>query len=142
MKALSMALIIAALQVGQSASGPMAGSWTAKFEGRTFIRLEIETANGAIAGGISLGNFEVDGQGLVSRAEAAPANLTPIFGATLNGSTMTFFTKDGNATDRFELRLLEDVNADLHVLVNADDRRQLAAEGVPLPKPIRLTKGG
>src|SRR3954465_9689195 len=60
MKALSIALVIAALPVGQPANGPIAGSWTATFEGRTFIRLDIETVNGAIAGGISVGDFEVD----------------------------------------------------------------------------------
>ena len=120
----------------------MAGSWTVTFEGRTFIRLEIETVNGAIAGGFSVGDFEVDRQGLVRRAEAAPSNLTPIHNVTMNGSTMTFFTKAGNDMDQFELRLLENATADLHVLVNDDDRRQLAAEGVPLPKPIRLAKAG
>src|SRR3954471_15315182 len=85
MKALSIALVIAVLPVGQSASGPIAGSWTATFEGRTFIRLEIETVSGAIAGGISVGDFDVNRQGLVRRADAAPANLTPIFDATMNG---------------------------------------------------------
>jgi hypothetical protein len=142
MKALSIALVIAALPVGQPANGPIAGSWTATFEGRTFIRLDIETVNGAIAGGISVGDFEVDREGLVRRADAAPANLTPIFDATMNGLTLTFFTKDGNDTDQFELRLLENATADLHVVVNDDDRRQLALQGVPPPKPIRLTKAG
>jgi hypothetical protein len=68
--------------------------------------------------------------------------VTPIFGATLKGSTVTFFTKDGNDTDRFELRLREDADADLQLLVNDEDRRALAAEGIPLPKPIRLKKAG
>jgi hypothetical protein len=125
MKAPSIALVVAALAVG-----------------RTFIRLEIETVNGAISGGIGLGELEVDREGLVRRAEAAPANLTPIFDVTMHGSTMTFSTKDGNDTDRFELRLIENATADLHVLVSDDARRQFAAEGVTLPKPIRLTKAG
>ena len=73
MKTLFLAVAITALSVGQPAGGPLAGSWTAKFEGRTFIRLEIKTVDGAIAGGISLGHFEVDPQGLVRRADAAPA---------------------------------------------------------------------
>ena len=140
MKALCLALAVAALPVGQPASGPIAGSWTAKFEGRTFIRLEIQTVDGAIAGGISLGDFEVDPQGVVRRADAAPPHLTPIFGATLKGSTVTFFMKDGNDTAKFELRLLENAGADLHFLLNDEDRLELAAGGVPLPKPIRLTK--
>jgi hypothetical protein len=140
MKALYMALAITAISAGQPVSGPIAGSWTAKFEGRTFIRLEMKTVNGGISGGMSLGNFEVDKQGVVRRADVAPVNLTNIFGATRKGSTVTFFRKDGNDTDQFELRLLENADADLHFLLNDEDRKELAASGVPLPKPIRVTK--
>ena len=140
MKTLYMAVAIMALSVGQPAGGPIAGSWTATFEGRTFVRLEIKTVDGAMAGGISLGNFEVDLQGAVSRADAAPPQLTPIFGVTRKGSTVTFFRKDVNDTDTFELRLLENADADLQLLLNDEDRKELAADGVPMPKPIRLTK--
>ena len=61
---------------------------------------------------------------------------------TLKGSTVTFSIKEGNDTDQFELRLLENADADLLLLVNEEDRKELAADGVPLPKPIRLTKAG
>ena len=142
MKTLSMAIAITALSVGQPAGGPIVGSWTAKFEDRTFIRLEIKTVDGAITGGISLGHLEVDPQGVVKRADAAPLNLKPIFGATMKGSTVTFFLKDVNDTDKFELRLLEDADAELRFLLNDEDRKELAASGVPMPKPIRLTKAG
>lgn len=142
MKALFLALAITALWVGQPANGPIAGSWTAKFDGRTFIRLELKTVNGAITGGIRLGNIEVDPQGMVKRADAAPPNLIHIFGATRKGATVMFSMKEGNDTDQFELRVLENGDADLHFLLNDEDRKALAAEGVPLPKPIRLTKAG
>ena len=140
MKALSLAFAITALSAGQTTSGPVAGSWTAKFDGRTFIKLEIKTVDGAISGGISLGNFEVDRQGAVKRAEAAPPKLKPIFGVTLKGSTMRFSIKDVNDTDQFELRLLENDEADLQMILNDEDRKELAASGVPVMKPIRLTK--
>ena len=143
MKALCLALAITALPVSQPATGPIAGSWSAKFEGRTFIRLELKTVNGAITGGIRLGNnLEIDSQGIVKSADAAPLSLIHIFGATRKGSTVTFFMKDGNDTDQFELRLLENGDADLLFLLNDEDRKELAAEGVPPPKPIRLTKAG
>ena len=140
MKTLYLAVAITALSAGQPASGPIAGSWTAKFEDRTFIRLEIKTVGGAIAGGISVGNFQVDAQGAVKAAEAAPPRLTPIFDVTRKGSTLTFSIKDGNDTDRFELRLPENADAELHFILNDDDRKELAAAGVPVPKPIRLTQ--
>ena len=95
-----------------------------------------------MAGGISLGDFEVDPQGVVRRADAAPLNLTPISDATLKGSTVTFAMKEGNDTDRFELRLLENADADLHFLLNDEDRKELAADGIPLPKPVRVKKAG
>jgi hypothetical protein len=140
MKILWMALTIAALLPAQPASAPISGSWTAAFEGRTFIRLDIKAVDAGFAGAISLGNFEVDPQGLVSRADAAPLTLTPISSMTMKGSTLTFVRKDGSDTDRFELRLLEGGGADLHFLLNEEDRRQLAESGVPVPKPVRLTK--
>ena len=140
MRTLCMVVAITALSVGQPAGRPVAGSWTATFEGRTFIRLEIKTVDGAIAGGISLGNFEVDPQGLVRRAAAAPPQLVPIFGVTMKGSTVTFFTKDVEDTDKFELRLLDNADADLQIFVKEEDRKELAAGGIPVPKPIRLTR--
>ena len=140
MKALFLAVAIAALSAGQPTGGPPTGSWTAEFAGRTFIRLELKTVNGAIAGGISLGNIEVDAQGLVRRADDAPPSLKPIFDVTLRGSTVTFFLKDEHDTDRFEFRLLDTGGGDLEFFLRDADREELAAIGVPPPKPIRLRK--
>ena len=140
MRVSCMALTIAALSAAQPASGPISGSWTAAFEGQTFIRLDIQAVDGGYAGSISLGNFEVNPQGQVSRADAAPLTLKPISGVTMKGSTLTFVSKDGSDTDQFELRLLEGGGAELHFLLTEEDRRQLAESGVPVPKPIRLTK--
>lgn len=142
MTTLCMAVAITALSLAQPAGRPITGSWTAKFEDRTFIRLEIRTVDGAMAGGISLGHIEVDRQGAVRRADAAPPQLTPIFDVTTKGSTVTFFVKDANDTDKFELRLLENADADLQFLLSDEDLKELAADGVPIPKPIRLTKAG
>jgi hypothetical protein len=141
MKALLLVVAIASLP-GQSVGGPIAGSWTAEFDGRTFIRLELKTVNGAIEGALSIGHFELDAQGMVNRADAAPQTLTPIFDATLRGSTMTFSRKDVDDTDKFLLRLLDTGGADLELLLSDEDRDQLAAIGVKTLKPIRLTKGG
>jgi hypothetical protein len=135
-----MALTVAALSTPQPASRPLTGSWTAAFEGRTFIRLDIKAVDGAFVGGISLGDFEVDQQGVVSRADVAPPTLTSISGVTIKGSTVTFARKDGHETDQFEVRVLENGDADLHFLLNDEDRRELAANGVPVPKPVRLMK--
>ena len=53
---------------------------------------------------------------------------------------MTFSRKDTTDTDRFELRMLEGGRAELHMLLNESDRKELAASGIPTPKPIPLTR--
>ena len=140
MKALSATLTLTALLAGQPANQPIDGSWTATFEGRTFIRLEIKTVNAALGGGISLGNIELDPQGVVRRVEVARPNLTPIFDVKRTAASVTFSIREGGGTDHFELRLLEKGDAELHFVLSDEDRKELKTEGVPLPKPIRLTK--
>jgi hypothetical protein len=142
MKVLYMALAVALLPVAQSVDGPTTGSWTANFEGRTFIKLELRAVNGGLAGSLSLGDIEVDPRGMVKRADAAPSRLTPIFAVIRKGPIVTFSMKEGNDTDQFELRLLGDAEAELHFLLNEEDRKDIAASGVPPPRPIRLTKAG
>jgi hypothetical protein len=93
-----------------------------------------------ITGGISLGNFEVDGQGLVRRADEAPPVLTPILDVKRRASILTFSRRDGASTDRFEVRLLDDVGTELQFLLDHEDLSDLAASGTPTPKPIHLTK--
>ena len=139
MKTLALVVAIAAVSV-QSNTAPIAGSWTAQFDGRTFVRLELKTTNGTITGGMSLGKFEVDKQGALRRAVESPRDLTPIFDVTRRESTVTFSRKDGTSTDRFELQLLEAGHAELHVLLNDADRRELAASGIPTVKPIALSR--
>jgi hypothetical protein len=140
MKALALVLAMTALSAGQSGAGRLAGSWKAEFAGRPFIRLELKTVDGTIAGGMAIGDFEVDGQGEVRRAGEPPAILKPIFDVTQRGSTLSFSRKDGDGTDRFELQLLDAGGADLKFLLTDADRAELAANGVPAPKPIRLSK--
>jgi len=141
MKALVVAWAMTALSATQPGPGSIDGTWTAEFAGRTFIRLELKTVNGAISGGMALGDIELDGQGEVRRADDVPRGLKHIFAATLRGSTLSFSRKDGDGTDRFELKLLEGGKAgELTFEVSDEDSRELAKDGIPAPKPIRLTK--
>ena len=140
MKTLAMLVAIAAVSAVQSDTAPIAGSWIAQFDSRTFVRLELKTANGTITGGISLGNFEVDSQGAVRRADECPRALTAIFDVKLRASLMTFSRKDGASTDRFEVRLLDGGDAELRFLFDDEDLEEFAADGIPTPKPIHLTK--
>jgi hypothetical protein len=140
MKALALVVVMTAALACQSGGGQVAGSWTAQFEGRTFLRLELKTVNGALTGGMAVGNIEVDGQGALRRVDESPRDLTPIFDVTRHASTVTFSRKDTTETDRFELRTLEAGRAELLILLSDADRKELAASGIPTPKPFALTR--
>jgi hypothetical protein len=72
-------------------------------------------------------------------AASAPADLSAIFDVVVRQSTLSFSRKDGADTDHFEMKLVGD-QAELGFLPSDEDRRELAAAGVPVPKPIRLKK--
>ena len=142
MKILALAVAVAAMSAAQSGGASITGSWTAQFEGRTFLRLDLKLVDGTIIGAMSSGNIEVDKQGAVRRVTDVPRELRPIFDVTYRESTVTFFRKDtdDSAPDRFELRLVDPTHAELHVFLSAEDLKGLADAGVPPPKPIPLTK--
>jgi hypothetical protein len=130
-----------ALTFGQATSQSYTGTWTAELAGQTYVRLELQVTNGALGGRISLGNIEVDSAGEVKTAFAAPNEFTPLLDVVLRDSVLSFSRKDGNDTDHFELRLVDN-RAELRFIPSDADRAELAAMGVPAPKPIRLTRTG
>lgn len=141
MTAVALIVGITCLTASQSATLSVAGTWTAQFDGRMFVRLELKTEGAAIAGGLSLGDVEVDDKGAVRKVGEMPATLTPIFDVRQKGSTLTFSRKDVTDVDRFEMRLLSDgKRAELVFLFTEDDLKELAAEGIAAPKPIVLTR--
>jgi hypothetical protein len=140
MKTLALAFAMTAMAVAQSNPGLLAGMWTAQFQGTTFVRLELKATNGRIAGALSLGNFEVDEQGMVRRAANAPESLTPIDNLVQRGTILTFSRTDSTEPDRFEFRHLERGRAELRLLLSDADREELAASGIPAPRPIALAK--
>ena len=102
MKTLLLVAVITGVSAGQSGDRPIAGSWTAQFEGRTFLRLELKAVNGTITGGMSVGNIEVDSQGAVRRADAPPRDLTPIFDVTTEKVPSPLLWKSTLGSPKFE----------------------------------------
>jgi hypothetical protein len=139
MKTLALVIALTALS-GQSGGTSGDGAWIAQFEGRTFLRLELKTVDGATTGGLAIGNIELDKQGALRNVGELPRTLTPIFDVTQQPSLMTFSRTDGSDTDRFELHVLGAGRAELRFLLSDEDREELAADGVPAPKPIALTR--
>jgi len=134
---LILALGIAALQAG---SERFAGTWTAEYSGTTFARLDLAAKGGTVSGMISLGNIELNAKGEVKHAESAPPGAKPIFAVTVRDTTLTFSHKDEHDMDQFEMRLTGPGTAELLLKPGAEDLKELAAEGIPAPKPIPLKR--
>jgi hypothetical protein len=139
MKSLSV-LVVAMALAGQSANARMIGSWTAQFDGKTYVRLEVKSTDGTLSGGISLGNVEVDKTGALSRVGEAPKEMTPIFDISATNTTLKFARKDGRDTDRFELKMTAAGRAELQFMLTDRQRQHLATDGIPDPKPFALTR--
>jgi hypothetical protein len=139
----TLMLMVGPAGAGQAVPGQSyAGTWVADLKGTTYARLELEPADGTLRGRLALGNMQVDGQGQVIKAEAAPRELTPIFDVTLRITGLSFARKDVNDSDRFQMRLLDNETAELLYIPSEEDRKELAAEGIAVPKPIRLRRLG
>jgi len=135
-------LIVLAMLVfpGQATTAPVAGTWTAQFEGKTFATLKLESTAGRLTGGLTIGDAEFDTKGALKRVGEPPRELKPIFDVKQSGSVVAFSRRDVDDIDRFEFRILTDNRAELRLLLSDDDLKELAAEGVPPPGPIQFTK--
>ena len=135
-----LALAFVAVMLGQPL-GPYSGDWTADFRGTTYVRLALNDKGGAPQGAMSIGkSIQVDGQGNVERVSEAALTLGPMLDVSRSGEVLSFSYKDGDDVDKFELRLIDASSAELTLLIPEEERKQLAAEGIPLPKPFRLAK--
>ena len=138
MPATLLATALFALSLAQSLDS-YGGTWIAEFKGAAFVRLELNVTGGSLGGRIALGDMEVDAEGRVKAARPAPDRLTPIFDVAVRNSVVSFSHKDGNDTDRFELRLIGG-EAELRFIFDEDTLKELTDEGIPPPKPVRLKK--
>jgi hypothetical protein len=139
--AMTMATAVMAV-LGQASPGALAGSWAASLGAQTFVRLELHETNGALSGRISLGDIHVNAQGDVEEVTAPARAFTPIFDVAWRDGILFFARKDGDDTDRFSVRLSPAGFAELSLIPGDEDRRQLAEAGIPIPRPIRLTRVG
>jgi hypothetical protein len=134
-----MLAILLAVLLGQAPTQTLPGTWVAEHAGTRFIRLELRAAGDTLGGSIAIGNLRITPQGEIESVTEVPAASTVIFDVVVKNSVLTFARKDQHDTDRFEVRLVGNA-AELHFILTEADRRELAAEGVPPPRPVRLTK--
>lgn len=124
------------------AAGPYRGDWAAEFHGTTYIRLAVNDGGSTPEGAMSIGqSIHVDKQGDIDDASEAAATLTPLLDVRRSGDALSFSYKTGDGDiDKFELRLIDANTAELTLLLSDEDRRELASDGIPPPKPFRLVK--
>ena len=129
----------AVFQAGQAQPTKYDGTWTAQFNGVTWIRLELRTANGQLTGGISLGNLEMNADATLKHVDPAPTQLSSIIDVRQKGAVVSFARKDGDDDDRFEIELIG-AECELRFVLTEEMRKELADDGIPAPKPVRLTR--
>ena len=132
-------LVALMLTLGQTGTQPFVGTWTVTLEGQTFARVELQAAAGTLSGRISLGAMHMTDQGEIDQVNQPAINFTPLFDLSYRDGVLVFARKDGDDTDRFELRVNGDT-AQLTFVVTDEFRQVLKDNGLPAPKPITLTR--
>ena len=133
-------ILVAFTMLIQSADvQPFTGSWVAQIKGQTFARLELTIRNGDVQGQLRLTGFHVDANGDVDELIRDDDSTAPIFDVSLRDNVLSFSRKDGDDTDRFQMRLA-DGRATLAFVVDAAVRAELAQEGVAVPRPFTMIR--
>ncbi len=136
----AFAAVVLAVTVGQPFSG-YGGQWTADYHGTTYVRLDLGDAAGTPHGSMSIGDrIHVDGQGNVDDVSEAPSTLARMTDVRWDGRVLSFSVGDGDDTHGFELRLIDANTGELTPLITDEQRQELATDGIPLPKPFRVTR--
>lgn len=133
-----LATALVGLSLGQSLES-YGGTWIAEFKGAAFVRLELSVTGGTLGGRIALGDIEVDAEGRVKAAKQASDRLTPIFDVAVHDSVVSFSRRNGNDTDRLEMRL-SGGEAELRFILDEATLKEVTDSGIPPPKPVRLKK--
>jgi hypothetical protein len=135
-----LALAFVTLVLGQPL-GPYSGDWTADFHGTTYVRLALKEEAGVPKGAMSIGtSIHVDKSGNLDGVTEAASTLTPILDVRRSGDVLAFSYKTDADVDQFELRLIDANAAELRLILPEEAQQELAADGIPLPKPFRLSK--
>ena len=136
----AFAIAFAGLVLGQPGNA-VNGNWTANFQGTTYVRLVLADGATVPQGTMSIGHtIHVGDDGNVDSVTAPSSPPTRMLDVRWNDGVLSFGINDGPDVDRFEFRLIDASHAELTMILSEEERRQAAAEHIPLPKPFRLTK--
>jgi hypothetical protein len=115
-----------------------AGKWVAQLRDQTFAQLDLKVTDGQLQGQLRLAGMHVDANGDVDALIGGLGEPVSIFDVALRNGALSFARKDGDDTDRFDLRLAEG-RAFLALIPDPAFRAELAQEGIAVPRPIPLT---
>jgi len=117
-----------------------AGRWAADHDGRPVVRLDLRMNAGTLGGSIQLADIHVDARGEVETVLSELSAASTVIDVTSRSGALAFSRRDGNDIDHFEMSVIDDHTAELRLIPSDADRRELADNGIPMPKPIRLTR--
>ena len=136
---LTLLVLASTLLVQSSGLSDFAGIWMAELKGQPLARLELTLTNGQLQGQLGLSGLHTDANGDPDATIPEAGYTLPVFDVLLRDGILSFAVKDGDDTDRFELRLTEG-RAMLTLFVDSAFRAELAREGIAPPRPIALTR--
>jgi hypothetical protein len=134
------ALIAAMLAAAQPPGAAYVGTWTAQLAGTAYATLELTMTGGKLHGRLRLADVRLDKQGEVNALGDNPGSFETLVDLNANESRLAFGVPGSDETDRFELRLTGAASAQLTYLPSAEFLEELKEEGIPPPKPYRLTR--
>jgi hypothetical protein len=136
----AFAIAFVGLVLGQPGN-VLNGTWTANFQGTTYVRLALAEGATVPQGTMTIGQtIHVDDDGNVDSVTAISRAPTRMFDVRWSNGVLSFGVNDGPDVDRFEFRMIDANHAELAMILSEEERRQLAADQMPLPKPFPLTK--
>ena len=108
-------------------------------KGQPLARLDLTLANGELQGQLGLAGMHMDANGNVDAVIPGAGHTAPVFDIAVRDGVLSFAVKDGDDTDRFEVRLV-DGRATLTMVIDDTFRAELAREGIAAPRPITMTR--
>jgi hypothetical protein len=134
------AIVFVGLVLGQPGN-VLNGNWTANFQGTTYVRLAFAEGATVPQGAMSIGQrIHADDEGNVDSVTTASSTPIRMLDIRWNDGVLSFGIKDGPDIDRYEFRMIDATHAELSMIFSEEERRQAAAEHLPVPKPFPLTK--
>jgi hypothetical protein len=95
------------------------GTWKAQYKGATYAVLELRAEKDGIAGTVTSGRINVDGNGEVNEVTKATADAEKqqVLDVDINRGTLAFRTIDDDGFQNYEFRIFGQDRAELKVIV-------------------------